>query len=57
MSAGVVYHLTMTVLQNGPFRSAKWAVLHYEMGRFATRFGPFRIMPFANLGYDEADNA
>ena len=57
MPAGVVYHLTMTVLQNGPFRTAKWAVLHYEMGRFATRFGPFRIMPFANLGYDEADNA
>ena len=31
-----------TVLRNGPNRSAKWAVLHDEMGHFAARFGPFR---------------
>ena len=34
--------LIYNVLQNGPFRTAKWAVLGREMGRFVMRNGPFR---------------
>ena len=36
--------LIINELQNGPFRTAKWAVLACEMGRIATRNGPFRKM-------------
>ena len=34
--------LIHSALQNGPFRTVKWAVLRGEMGRIALRNGPFR---------------
>lgn len=31
-------------MQNGPYRSAIWAVSSYDMGRFALRNGPYYIL-------------
>ena len=44
--------LAVNTLQNGPFRSAKWAVLEGEMGLFATRNGPNRKSTRYGMDYN-----